>query len=968
MPAGIIAPFNVYLNDRDTYHWDAHAYALSAGDYTKARNRHWTHLASNNNLTANSIESIKYPFENRIWMNYPGQPDCCLGTAVSGSYNYPSLIGRVLDDGSTQLIQNTYNPQGHLTDTIDPNGRETRYVYADNGIDLLQVLQKTETGFSQIAAFTYNTAHLPLTATDASRQVSHFIYNGAGQMISRTNPLGQITRYEYDPQGRLTRVINANGKTAASFTYDAFDRVAASTDSEGYTIDYQYDNANRMTRATYPDGTTRRFAWNNLDLASVTDRQGNTTRYTYDAARNLIDIADALSRHTKFTYFENHTLKSLTEPNGNVTTWGIDVENRVTGKQYPDGSKSTNAYETTTNRLHAITDALNQVKQFTYNLDNTIAAINYTHAANPTPDINFSYDPYFRRVVSMVDGTGTTKYSYGLLGELGALQLAEESSSFLNQPVDYRYDALGRISQRVIGSAGEVFNYDAIGRMISDSNELGVFAMTYLGETSQLTSRTLRDLPTIGSHYEYQSNKNDRRLKAILNTYGTPSFRYEITPEYLTRRATEIKAGAVPIPSLSWTYQYDKDYRLISAESSQGQLYSYEYDPDGNITAASGPGEDLNGSYNNLDQLTTAGSSTFTYDANGNLLSDGVRSFSWDSENRLIQATTTVNGLSHTTGFAYDGLGRRVAIDGAEGEKRYVWCGDSMCASERIDNNISRLYYAEGEASPISQEALYYSQDNLGSIRGVVGFQGGPVIESYDFDPYGNSTHKEGVASTDIRFAGMFYDHQDRLYLATHRVYDPHAARWLGRDPLEENNGLSVYTYVRDNPTSRIDPWGLFDATVNDPGGRNGPPYGGSITITGDNGQTVTAPVSSWPNPTNANPGVAPGTYSGTYSPTGHHGNDPAINVNNGGQVPTNGPNPNQGGQPFATAIEVHCGDTNTNRGSAGCITVSPNYCDTVWGVLQSGETGTITINRPGQPIASPVPSPSSTPPNPTLP
>jgi len=815
VPAGIIAPFNIYLNYRDTYYWDAHAYAVASGDYTKARIRHWTHLASNNNLTANSIESIKYPFENRIWMNYPGQPDCCLGTAVSGTYNYPSLIGRVLDDGRTQLIHNTYNPQGHLTDTIDPNGRETQYIYADNGVDLLQVQQKTSgSGFSQIAAFTYNAAHLPLTSTDASGQTSHFTYNSAGQLTSQTNALGQVTRYEYDSQGRLTSIINANGKTAASFIYDALDRVASSTDSEGYTVDYQYDNANRITRETYPDGTTRRFVWNNLDLAAITDRQGKTTAYTYDAARNLIKIVDPLGLQTKLAYYENHTLKSLTEPSGNVTSWNIDVQNRVTGKRYADGSEITKTYEATTSRLHAVTDALNQVKQYTYNLDNTLSAIRYARAVNPTPDVSFIYDPYFKRIASMVDGTGTTTYAYGPLGTLGALQLTQESSTFLNQAVDYRYDALDRISQRTIDSATEVFSFDAIGRTISDSNRLGVFAMTYLGETGQLTSRTLGGLPLIGGRYEYESNRNDRRLKAILNTPGTPSFRYETTPENLIRKITDSRVGVVPIPQQFWNYQYDNDYRLIGADSSQGQLFSYDYDADGNITAASGPGYELNGSYNSLDQLTNAGSSTFTYDPNGNLLSDGNRSFGWDAENRLTQITTTANGVSHTTEFVYDGLGRRVAINGTDGEIRYVWCGNSMCASERIDNSISRLYYAEGEASPISNGALYYAQDNIGSIRGVVGFEGGPVVGSYDYDPYGNPTHTEGAASTDFRFAGMFYDRQDDIYLTRYRAYSPRIRRWLSRDPLGEGGGFNTYSYAGDSPLFRTDRTGLIGEEI----------------------------------------------------------------------------------------------------------------------------------------------------------
>ena len=36
--------------------------------------------------------------------------------------------------------------------------------------------------------------------------------------------------------------------------------------------------------------------------------------------------------------------------------------------------------------------------------------------------------------------------------------------------------------------------------------------------------------------------------------------------------------------------------------------------------------------------------------------------------------------------------------------------------------------------------------------------------------------------------------------------------------------------------------------------------------------------------------------------------------------------------------------NTSTNRGSAGCITIHPDDCERVWGVLQEGETGSVTI------------------------
>jgi len=487
VPQGMpVALTNGFLQYGNSFHWDKHAYvvagcAFGQCDYSKARIRHFSHLGDAA-IKSTALESVKYPLENRIWFAYPGQTN----TFRSGTYNQPAAIGRVLDDGTTQLTQYTYHASGffNITSMIDPVGRKTTFAYA-NGIDVAAIAQTTEYGLSTtIAQFSYNYQHRPLTYTDAAGQTTLYTYNATGQLTSVTNPLGQKTTYQYDTTSRrLTTIVNANNVVAATYTYDAFDRVATFTDSEGWSAAYSYDAANRLTKITYPDGTTDTYTYDKLDLASFRDRQGRVWIYTRDANRRLTKIRDPIGNQTLFGYDEAGNRTSLTDPKGNTTSWTYDVQGRLTSKRYADGSTATFTYEATTSRFRSVVDALGQTKQYSYTKDDQRAGIVYLNAANPTPNVGFSYDPYFPRMVSMTDGTGTTQYSYMPVGAPGALRLQREASPLPNSTITYAYDPLGRVSSRTVtGSGTETFQYDAINRLAGRTNDLGAFTLTYLGQ------------------------------------------------------------------------------------------------------------------------------------------------------------------------------------------------------------------------------------------------------------------------------------------------------------------------------------------------------------------------------------------------------------------------------------------------------------------------------------------------------
>lgn len=792
-------PHGAFLDGRNTYYWDKSVLPIARGDYTKARIHHFLHdTASNFASVSGVLESVKYPLERRLWFNYPGQP---LGG--TGIQDVPSAIGRVLDDGTTQLTTISYNDFQKPTQITDPVGRVTRLFYSSDAIDLLGVSQQTAPGvFSNLATFTYNSQHRPLTYTDPAGQTTTYRYNNAGQLTELTDALGKVTKYTYDGVGSLLQITNANNQAVATFTYDLFGRVATFTDSEGYALKFGYDALDRITQITYPDSTTRKYTWDRLDLASVTDRTGRTTRYTYDAVRNLIEVTDPLDRHTKLSYYPNGHLKSLTDPAGNITTWNIDIQSRVTAKQYADGRQWVNTYEATTSRLKSISDPLGQTKQYTYTVDDLLAGISYLNSLNATPGVSFNYDSYFQRLVSMTDGSGTTQYQYGQIGAPGALKVSKEIGPFQNATIAYQYDPLGRVTGRMVDASSEGFSYDNIGRTIAHSTPLGMFTLGYLGQSKQLTSRALGSGP-IRTRWIYDANVRDRRLRQILNAAQGRNFNLTTTNENLIAQVDILGSAATQ----SWTYSYDDSSRLMLASSSGSGRFSYSYDSSDNINAFQTPTINASATYNGVNQIESFNGSSFSYDADGNLINDGLRTYQWDAENRLMNVAF-INDPNRQTNFRYDGFGRRVAISTSNDlqETRYLWCGNTLCQARNHDDVVTRRYYPEGELS--RNGALYYAQDQLGSVRDLLGGQTGLSITSLDYDPYGNTLAVKGSVLPDFRYAGLFYEQNSGLYLGENREYDTRTGRWLSRDPLGEIAGTNLYSYVENSPINLVDPRG----------------------------------------------------------------------------------------------------------------------------------------------------------------
>jgi YD repeat-containing protein len=535
--------------------------------------------------------------------------------AGHGSHATPSGIGRVTEDGSSQIRQFEYNARGRKTKEIDPLGRETVYVYGNNntpdpnpttgdGVDLLQVKRKNGGSYDVIASYTYNDQHQPLTIADALGRTTSYTYNAAGQVLTVTPPpaqghaQGATTTFTYDPAGYLTQVSGPVPGATTTLTYDAYGRRRTVTDAAGLVLTYDYDALDRVTKVTYPDTTYEETVYNRLDAEKRRDRLGRWTQTFHDALGRPVATRDAAGQTTQYQYGGSgcsscgsggDKLMRLIDPNGNATSWEYDVQGRVTRETRADGSHEDYTYETTSSRLKERTDRKNVTTTFDHFLDGKLKRKSYS---DTTPAVDYTYDPVDGLMLTAANGTDTLTWTYDALD-----RVATEASARNASTVAYTYDDTGNRTVLSLDSATHVtYGYDQQSRLTSITRGTNTISFGY-DTASRRTSMTYPN--GIVTTYGYDAESRLNSLAANLGATPITSFSYVLDAVGNRTRKT----------TLDWAedYAYDDVYRLTAADRSTGtpSRFRFAYDPAGNRTADQTDDASMGASFNNLNQLLT---------------------------------------------------------------------------------------------------------------------------------------------------------------------------------------------------------------------------------------------------------------------------------------------------------------------------------------------------------------------------
>ena len=852
VPTGI-GYTNNYMQYRNTFFWDKSLYPQTHTDYTKARIKHWLH-DTKTGYTAPVLESVKYPLENRIWYNYPGQSSSHIN---AGSSEKPSKIARVMANGTTQLTQIDYNNLGNRTEITDPMGRQTLYDYATNGVDVTAIRQLTATNtYTTIAQFTYNSLHEPLTYTDANGNTTAYTYNSAGQRLTETDPLGHVTTYNYDSMGYLISVVDANGSTVATFTYDAEGRVATRKDAGNNVLAYEYDNFDRVTKVTYPDGTYYQYQYDKLDLASVRDRMGLITEYTHDANRKLTSIEDPAGHVSQFAYYPNGNLKTTTNALNGASERTYDIQSRLTSITDPDGVQTVFGYDVSGNRIsenspdRGLTqytyDAANSVikkidgrnveTDYGYDAFKRLAGV--TYPASTSENATFAYDNVYSGKQRGGRLTGfSNDGSSGSIGYDAAGNVASQSETIgVNSYTTlYQYDDDNRLSKVTYSPSGHIVTYsrNALGQITkvewqessSSATQILVNNVSYL-PFGPIQSMTFGNGAVTSLQYD-----NDYRL-----TESTTTSNPVRDVIYSYDAASNIVSMIDPAGVYTKAYGYDALNRLITDDNEKG-LYTYQYDANGNrtqlsVTDANNTTTVLTTSYTTgTNRIATSGGSPVTYDGSGNVVGqNGFQSFSYNNANRLVGNSFNFGGQNLPLGtYTYNALGRRVTFDDDvqflyTPDGKYLvkasW-GSGSVPFERTeyiyldDIPVAQVHESLNSNGTVASTALtYIHSDHLNTPR-LMTNGAKDVIWRWEGDAFGQGTPAQTGTNgeydfLDLRFPGQISDNGNTSYYNINRYYDPLLGRYTQSDPIGLLGGLNTYAYVGGNPISHIDPLGLW--------------------------------------------------------------------------------------------------------------------------------------------------------------
>ncbi|MDB5048645.1 MAG: hypothetical protein JWO30_1716 [Fibrobacteres bacterium] len=599
-------------------------------------------------------------------------------------------------------------------------------------------------------------------STSAEGRRDTTLVDTLGKIIERFVPGAATLFYEYDGHGRLSILTQGEGPDAREthFFYNDSGYLSKMKDPLNDSVRFEYDLAGRVVRQILAGGQEVNYAYDadgNIDTLSPPGKPDHVFGYTEIGLENHYDppTLGAGTFDTHTSYNLDKQLLEVNRPDSRDIQYAYDSAGRVDSLYTPLGAYRFH-YTIESGLLDFMSSPFGVENGFAY--DGTMP-ISVSWSGPVTGAIAFGYDENHRLSGLTVDGTSTLEFGYdgdGLLLSAGTM--------------GYTRDTHGRLSKTTLGVVVDSLSYNAFGELEK--------------------SASISDGDTV-----YQCRYDRDKLGRI-------------------KQKIETIAGTTH----SYQYTYDRTGRLIESYLDSVIASTYAYDSNGNRRIRTHASTIDSGTYDDQDRMTRYGSSTFTYNHNGDLLkkisgSDTTR-YNYDVFGNLL---SVVLPGGDSVSFLVDGRNRRVVkkMNGAF-VQGFLYQSQLNPAAIVDSSGTIMAQFVYGSRSNVPDQmikndtAYQFVCDQLGSPRLILNTVTGVVTQRIDYDEFGNVTYDSNPEFQPFGFAGGLYDASIAQTRFGARDYAALEGRWTTKDPVKFSGGnANLYVYISNDPINRIDPSGL---------------------------------------------------------------------------------------------------------------------------------------------------------------
>lgn len=537
------------------------------------------------------------------------------------TYTYTSVQGVLRQVGQSQpagagcpasASARTYDANGNVATSTDFNGNVTTLTW-DTARNLL--IKRVEGVPGTLARRTTNTEwhgfwRLPARVNEPDRRTT-YVYNGD---VVNGNPVTCAPASATIPAGAATRPAPLLCKEIQQTVSDQYGEIgfSAPTVREPRVWSYTYGASGQVLTVDGPrtdvnDVTTYAYSANG-DLKTVTNALGHVTHLdAFDDNGRPLSLRDVNGVVITSSWHPRGWLVS-SSVDGLTTAYGRDAVGQLLSRTLPDGSEMTYQYDAA-QRLTGQSDMTGRALNFTLdNVGNALQAV----WSNPGGGV-----------------AGRTESSFDVLGRE---QSSIETRNGVGYPTQYGYDANGNrrlITDPKVQTTQTLF--DALNRGYQTTDPI-----SGVTQTIYLPSNHLRQITSPNGS---QANFSIDGLGLVL---------IETLPDRQSRSAT-----------------YDTAGNQLTLSGSGGFLQTRSYDALNRVTSVNYPNSGENIQYvwdgaqgcsygvGRLCAVTdVAGSTTYAYDARGN----------------LVSKTRTEAGHTYTTSFGRDAADRLSSVSAPTGQ------------------------------------------------------------------------------------------------------------------------------------------------------------------------------------------------------------------------------------------------------------------------------------------------------------